>query len=367
MLHDLRSDWADNMYILWGASYYYQQQFDSAYLMFQFINYAFAEKEKDGYYKTIGSGMDGNSALNISTKEKNSITRRAFSQPPSRNDAFIWQMRNYLAQDRFSAAASLVAILKNDPYFPSRLQNDLEEVQAYSFYKQKIWDSSAIHLENALSNAPTKGERARWEYLIGQLYEITGKFKESEEYYNKSIDHTTDPILDIYARLALIRVNKEGGENYIESNIDQLLKMAKRDKYVDYRDIIYYMAAQMELERNNIDGALAMLLKSTKYSTNTNSSLRNKTFLQLAELSFAKRQYRQSYNFYDSLQLDDPALTSPDSIAARKLILSRLADNMEIIERQDSLQRIAALPEDERKTFIKKTGETTEKGTGIKR
>ena len=28
--------------------------------MFQFINYSFAEKEKDGYYKYIGSRLDGN-------------------------------------------------------------------------------------------------------------------------------------------------------------------------------------------------------------------------------------------------------------------------------------------------------------------
>ena len=62
VLHDLRNDWVDNLYLLWGASYYLKKQFDSAYLMFQFINYAFAEKEKDGYYKTIGSAMDGNSA-----------------------------------------------------------------------------------------------------------------------------------------------------------------------------------------------------------------------------------------------------------------------------------------------------------------
>src|SRR6266496_5503284 len=50
-LHDLRNDWADNLYLLWGAAYYLRKEFDSAYLMFQFINYAFAEKEKDGYYK----------------------------------------------------------------------------------------------------------------------------------------------------------------------------------------------------------------------------------------------------------------------------------------------------------------------------
>ena len=69
-LHDLRNDWVDNLYLLWGASYYLQKDFDSAYQMFQFINYAFAPKEKDGYYKTSGSARDGNSALSISTREK---------------------------------------------------------------------------------------------------------------------------------------------------------------------------------------------------------------------------------------------------------------------------------------------------------
>ncbi len=181
VLHDLRGDWVDNLYLLWGASYYLKQQFDSAQLMFQFINYAFAEKEKDGYYKTIGSAMDGNSALSISTKEKNSLPRRVFSEPPSRNDAFFWQIRNYLAQDQFTEASGLILTLKNDPLFPGRLANDLEEVQAYSFYKQKMWDSAAAHLENALSNATNKGEMARWEYLLAQLYEITSKTGEAED------------------------------------------------------------------------------------------------------------------------------------------------------------------------------------------
>ena len=365
VLHDLRSDWADNLYLLWGASYYLKQQFDSAQMMFQFINYAFAEKEKDGYYRMIGSARDGNSALSISTKEKNSLPRRVFAEPPSRNDAFIWQIRNHLARDQFTEASSLIQALKNDPLFPNRLNNDLEEVQAYSFYKQKMWDSCSAHLENALSNATGKGEKARWEYLLAQLYETTNKNPEAEKWYSQSISHTTDPIMDIYARLAIVRVNKDSSENYIEKNIATLLKMAKRDKYQDYRDIIYYMAAQIELERNNVDGALPLLLKSTKYTAN-NPSQRNKAFLQLAELSFVKRQYRQSYNFYDSLQMDDLTIKDPDAIVARKDILSKLAGNVEIIERQDSLQLIAAMPEDERKSIIKKLVRQLRKQQGLK-
>jgi hypothetical protein len=364
-LHDLRNDWVDDLYLLWGASYYFRKQFDSAYLMFQYINYAFAEKEKDGYYKTIGSNRDGNSAYSISTKEKNSLPRRMFSEPPSRNDAFIWQIRNFLAQDQFPEAASLIVTLRNDPVFPKRLHNDLEEVQAYWFYKQSMWDSAANHLEKALGNASNKQERARWEYLLAQLHELSGSYKESEKFYAKAIGHTTDPILDIYARLYSIRVNKDGGENYIDKNVAELLKMARRDKYEEYRDIIYYMAAQMQLERGNVDGALPLLLKSTQYSNN-NPTNRNKAFLQLAELSFQKRLYRQAYNFYDSVQMDDPSLKDPGAIQTRKEALGRIASAQEIVERQDSLQRIAGMPEDERRDYVRKLVRDIRKKQGLK-
>jgi tetratricopeptide (TPR) repeat protein len=309
--------------------------------------------------------MDGNKAFSIATKEKTSVPKKIFAEPPSRNDAFIWQIRNFLAQDLIAEAASLIVVLRNDPNFPKRLQNDLEEVQAYWFYKQKMWDSAAPHLANAVSNATNKQEKARWEYLTAQLYELSGNSAEAEKYYTKSISHTTDPIMDIYARLYSIRMNKSGGENYIERNINDLLKMAKRDKYENYRDIIYYMAAQMQLERDNIDGALALLQKSTLYYSGDYVQ-RNKAFLQMAEMTFAKKQYRQAYNYYDSLNLADSSLPDVESLNKRKEMLGKIASNIEVIERQDSLQRVAAMPEDERKIFIKKLVRELRRQQGLK-
>jgi len=365
VLHDLRSDWADNMYLIWGAAYYLRKQFDSAALTFQFINYAFAPKEKDGYYQYIGSNMDGNSAISISTKEKNSMPRKVFSRPPSRNDAFIWQIRTLIAWEQYPEAASLIATLKADPVFPSRLQNDLEEIQALYFYKHSQWDSAAFHLSNALSNATTKPERARWEYLVGQLYENAGNYGLAQQYYEKSIGHTVDPIMAVYARLNSIRVDKTGGENYIEKNIAELLKMAKHDRYSDYRDVIYYMAAQMELERNNIAGAQQLLLKAAKYD-NGNVTQRNNAYLKLAELALANKDYRQAANFYDSLRLNDPDLHDIDAITAKKEMLRKIALQTEIWERQDSLQRIAAMPEDQRKEFVKRILKEERKKQGLK-
>ncbi len=363
-LHDLRSDWADNLYLLWGISFHLQKKFDSAYLMFQYINYYFAPREKDGYYKTIGSSRDGNSAYSISTKEKNSLPKKIFSEPPSRNDAFIWQIKNFLVQDQFAEAASMIVTLRNDPVFPKRLKNDLEEAQAFWFYKQNMWDSSAVHLEKALDNASNKQEKARWEYLLAQLYELSGNYKEAENYYSKVSSHTVDPILDIYARLYAIRVNRDG-EKAIEKNVSELLKMAKRDKYSDYQDIIYYMAAQMQLEGNNTDEAMKLLLKSTQFASN-NAAQRNRSFLQLAELAYNKKLYRDAHNFYDSLNLSDTSIGNLSEVQLRKSSLATFATNLDIVERQDSLQRIASMPEEERKDFVKKLVKQIRKAQGLK-
>ena len=365
VLHDLRSDWADNMYLLWGAAHYLQKQFDSAYLTFQFINYAFAPKEKDGYYQYIGSGMDGNSAVSVSTKEKNSITKKIFTRPPSRNDAFIWQIRTFLAWEQYPEAASMIVTLKNDPIFPGRLQNDLEEVQALYFYKQSQWDSAAMHLTKALSNATNNQEKARWEFLAAQMYEMSGNNDLAENYYEKAIGHTVDPIMAVYARLYSIKVHKSDGGDYIEKNVQELEKMARHDRFRDYRDVIYYMAAQMELQRNDVARAQQLLEKATRYD-HGNVAQRNKAYLKLAELAFAHKDYRQAYNFYDSLRLDDPTLTDIDAINAKKDMLGKMARQVEIMKRQDSLQRIAGLPEEERKQFVTKILKDLRKQAGLR-
>ena len=365
VLHDLRNDWIDNLYLLQGAAYYLRKQFDSAYLTFQFINYAFAKKEKDGYYQTIGSKFDGNNALSISTKEKNSLPRKVFSEPPSRNDAFIWQIRTLIAMDEYAEAASLIITLKNDPEFPKRLKNDLEEVQAWWFYNSNVYDSAAVHLENALSNATNKTEKARWEFLIAQLHERSGKTDLAKKFYDRVINHTIDPVMEIYARLHSIRINKSGGDNYIDRNIAELMKMVKRDKYYDYRDVIYYTIAQMELERNNVEQAQANLKKSTENNTN-NPSLKNKAFIQLAELAFAEKKYKLARNFYDSVDIRDPGLKNVNEIVEKQQVLTKIAMQLDIIERQDSLQKIAAMPEEERKDFVRKIVRQIRKQQGLK-
>ncbi len=49
LLHDLRNSWNDNLYMLMGRAYFYKNNLDSAHILFQFVNYAYAPRDADGY------------------------------------------------------------------------------------------------------------------------------------------------------------------------------------------------------------------------------------------------------------------------------------------------------------------------------
>ena len=81
---------------------------------------------------------------------------------------------------------------------------------------------------------------------------------------------------------------------------------------------------------------------------------------------FQKKNTGKAYNFYDSLRLDEPSLKNIEALTARKELLGNLANPIETIETQDSLQKIAGLPEQERKDFVKKLVKKFRKAQGLK-
>ena len=367
LIHDLRNSWVDNLYMLMGKAYYFKKELDTAHLTFQYINYAFSPKEKDGYDIPIGSNaVEGGNAFSISTKESKNLVKKVWARPPSRNESFIWQIRTFLAKDATAEAAGLIETLRNDPNFPERLNSDLHEMQALWFYKQQVWDSAAIYLEQALDNAENREEKARWQYLIAQLWEKAGNNEQAAEFYSRAVNTTLDPVLEVYGRLNTIRQNK-GDDKVVQENINKLIKMARKDRYLAYRDIIYYAAAEMELERDNVAGAKLLLLKATaNASQDPANTLRARAFLLLADLSFKERNYQDAKRFYDSITQVPPDLADAVKLEKLRGVLGQIVEQQLIIERQDSLQRIAAMPETEREALIKKLVKQLRKQRGLK-
>jgi tetratricopeptide (TPR) repeat protein len=366
LLHDLRNDWIDNLYMAMGKAYLLRQDFDSALMTFQFVNYSYAPKEKGGFDIPIGSNStEGSNALSISTVEKRSLPKRILSQPPSRNESFVWMIRTLTEQRNFLDAASLVSTIKNDPVFPERLKPALGENIAYLYYRLSMWDSAAAYRERTIEMASGIEAKARMWYLTGQLYALAGNNEKAVAAFANCSKTAVDPVMDIYARLNTIRLRKGDDPRIIDENIAALMDLARRDRYRLYRDIIYYAAGLFEMERNGFARADDYLQKSLQVNEN-NPAQRSSSFMLLGDARFADKRYGKAALPYDSA---NPALLkSPDStrVIARRPGTKAVSESDEIIFVQDSLLRLAALPDDERMAYVKEINKKLRKERGLK-
>jgi hypothetical protein len=105
--------------------------------------------------------------------------------------------------------------------------------------------------------------------------------------------------------------------------------------------------------------------KSLGYNE-SNMSFKNKSHLQLGKIAYEQQQYRKAADHYDSLDIQEPSILKDSAnIATRKVALRKLADELNIISREDSLQMIAAMPAAERDEFIKKLSKKYKKEKGV--
>lgn len=364
LLHDLRSDWVDKLYLLMGKAYFYRKDFDSATTVFQYINYAFAPKD-GGYDMPIGSNASNtNGVFTIATRENRSLWKRMASFPPSRNESFIWQARTYIEQDELIEASSLLELVRADPNFPERLRADLNEMIAYLQYKQGLYEQSADHLLLALDNANGRLGRARWEYLAAQMYALAHKDEKAIQVFERSIQHTIDPLMEVNARMNIVALAAGAEGDAIQKNLTELLRMAKRDKYESFRDIIYYAAAQLEIKRKNYASAEALLLNSIRYSSNPLQ--RQLSFLLLGDMNYPLKKYSPSHRYYDSIQTALLKEEDKRRVEERKPALKIISRNLDIISREDSLQHLAALSPEERSAYVSRLLKQIRKEQGLK-
>ena len=366
LLHDLRNDWVDDLYFLMGQSYYYQQKFDSAYDVFQYINYNFQPRDKDeiGYEKSIGSNLNSKgNVFTISSKENKGV-KSLLSQRSIRNDALIWIIRSLIEMKNNDDAKSLMETLSRDTQFPTRLKDLLAEQKAYWYYNNAQYDSAAHYLEGTLSTCINNSERARKYFLIAQLYARKGKTEKAESFFEKSISITTDPIMETYARIQQIGVSSNGKnqDKKIETSIQSLLLMIKKEKYANYKPIIFASAAELELKRKKPGKAIEYFIQSNQFNKEE-PDLKNKNNEQIASLAFDLKNYPLAKKYYDSI--NTAGLSNEEDILLKKSLVSDLVKNLNTVQREDSLQKIAKMNEKDRDAFIKDVLKKLKKDQGI--
>ena len=270
-------------------------------------------------------------------------------------EARLWLMKSYNELNALSESDHYASLIKNDKRFPDEYKGHFHALYAEFYIKQGngLYDEAIKQLNDAIKKTKSKDSRARYHFILGQLYE--SKNKPEQALFNYKLVVRCRPKsydLSFYAKVKQALMYKD--PESVDRAKQELVKMTKDFKNSDLLDVIYYTLGQIDENQNKVDDAFDYYTLSTQKSI-SNPKQKAKAYLKLADISFEKENYVPSSHYYDStLALIKEDFKGYADIKSKKTSLDTLVKNINTIKNQDSLQRIAAMDTVTRTRFIKK-------------
>jgi len=271
-------------------------------------------------------------------------------------EASIWYMRTFLQQKRFEDAVAQVEQFetrqsKQKP--PYKVKREIPLLYADYYLATGNLTAAKINLIQGLTLASNSKLKARINFILGQIAQKEKNFAEATEYYTKVIKSSAPFEMVFNARINLA----QSFDIYTGDKADlekQLRKMLKDSKNTEYFDQIYYALAELALFDDN-DTLVMDYLKLSVAASTKNNYQKSTSSLKLADMFFKKQNYPMASAYYDTT-LQTLPLDHPDYIAinAKTITLTELVENLGVVQYQDSLQKLALMPEAELAAVIQK-------------
>jgi tetratricopeptide (TPR) repeat protein len=204
-------------------------------------------------------------------------------------------------------------------------------------------------LEEALTFTKPKKTRMRYLFVLAQLYLEQKDYDNASVNFRKVIGMNPPYAMTFNATISMATASGEGSTGEVKRQLSKLLKDTKND---EYHDQIYYALAEIEMKEGNTQGAIEYYRKSAAAST-INIPQKTKSYLTLANLYYDRRNYVSAQAYYDSATLNmQPVYPNYVQIVAKAKSLNVLVDNLNTVQFQDSVQRIAKMSESDRNRLI---------------
>lgn len=222
-------------------------------------------------------------------------------------------------------------------------------VSADILLKTKQYDAAIPFVKIAVKNEDRRGNRPRFYYVLGQLYQMQGDKSAARNAYKRVLDLQPDNEMEFNARLQQSQL-----EDDIQKSINILQKMAQLDKHKDRLDQIYGTIGDIYLEHEDTTKALEYYEKGIESSTE-NGINKAVVLVNAGDIYYKQRDYLKASPCYkEATQILSVENEQYARIQRRSETLDELVVEHNIVVLQDSLQRLAALSEEEQLKVVEK-------------
>jgi hypothetical protein len=272
------------------------------------------------------------------------VTLSFIKRPDLVQQARVWQARSLIYLNQLpQAKAILDSVMQNINPKKSITADAYATAMQYHINRGEYAKAETI-AKLAVKNAHTHTQRLRWTFMLAQLQELNKEPQDADMNYNRVMKSNASFELAFNANLNHIRLEEVHGNNL--SRMKRLRLLLRDDKNRDFIDQIYYNIALLYLADNDTDNAVKNLQLSVRKSTR-NQNQKGLSYLRLADINFKyKADFAIAKKYYDSTLLNlSPNYPDYALIKKKSDNLQVLADRLNIIAREDTLQLLAKLNE----------------------
>ncbi len=359
--------WIDDCWMLVGKAEFYKRKFVKSDEIFDYVYVHYEDKETKlnarlysikswlelGQFEKAAVELENiENRIESDAKILASMAKKDDKKKKTKMSSSNWKTQQKIskkAQKRSKAKAQA----KEDKLKPLSQEFLIEFKATYADYyiRQENYERAIVKLNQATNLGPKKQIKARWYYILGQLYAAQGNKTEGIEYFTKAKEASNSYELDFHSFVSIILNSSRNKEELLDLR-KELLKMTKDIKNDIYLDIIYYGLAEIEFKLNNPDQAEEYLKLSVAY-TSGNVNQQIKTYLRLADFYFNDKNYVGAQEYYDLAVAILPEDYPNYYVIKNKTIsLNQLVTDLNTITFQDSIQRVSKMDAADRDLFI---------------
>lgn len=307
-------NWIDDSYLLMGKAHFYKHDFFQATETFEFII-------------------------------------KQYNKELIKYDGMLWLVRTFNELKKYNQSKEILELIEGDKNFPKKLTGELAIIYADYYMKQAKYEDAVPQLRIVTEKTKKKRLRARYKYILAQIYQNIGDDKKASSLYGEVIKMNPPYEMAFNAKInqACSFDLGAGSSKEIKKNLN---KMLKDDKNIEYQDQIYYALANIAFKENLINTAIEYYKLSAKASV-ANTYQKAISYLAVADIYFDKPDYQLAQAYYDSsIVFLDTEYPDYEKIYAKTKNLTELVTNLNTVELEDSLQAVAQMSKKERNKLI---------------
>lgn len=359
------SNWSDDAFLLIGKSYYLQGEIDSAISCFRYITANFDEsvdarskkkikKQKQNKKAKAKEKKKEDKLIELEKKGKDIRPSKKFTvHETTKSEALVWLANSYIAQEDFGKAEAILTYIKGDKNFLKNYDKEVALSNANLFVAQGNYNGAQAFIETSIVHTKKQKEKARLQFILGQINEKNGNNALAAQYYNNSIKGNPNFEMIFYAKLKIIQMNRKSSSDSKET-LKLIAKLTKDNKNREYFDQLYYEKALIALANKDRELAKEHLLKSVDLSK-SNVKQKGISYIKLAEINYEEEAYAPAQAYYDSaLNFIEETFPDYNQVSTRSSVLGDLIDNLTTIKTNDSLLILAEMPAKDLESYLYK-------------